>query len=417
MPSKKTPPPATAPETTGYSATAKVALQETAARVKEMHGAIAATSFAVLYKIPVINGPAQFVQQAHDAISGGVYSAIHKAGGGLLDVADAIEKQQAASTSPNPSETQPPSRLASNLRSAINGAFGDHLAESNSVLAIQMGLYRESLPVPLSGDALLAAWPESSPKICIFLHGLVCNEHSWEAGPEGINMPQRLEVDSGYTSLLLRYNSGRPIVENGLQLAVLLEELLSVWPHPIDELVLIGHSMGGLLTRSAFEQSKTAEFTWPALTRMVICLGSPNLGSAVERFGHLTTTALRLSRITEPLARIGAQRSQGIQDLRYGPGRHTQGTPAIAWRFIGGSLTDDPDNPLGEIIGDGLVTPGSATAHELEGDVQSIRLGALGHMALQTDPRGYSQILGWLGGEKSPVFEDKQGKNSLNTSA
>lgn len=407
MPRKNTSPPAPAPETTGYSATAKVALQETAARVKEMHHAIAATSFAVLSKIPVISGPAQLVQQAHNAIAGGVYAAIHQAGGSLLNVADAIEKQQPAKTT----ETQPPSRLASNLRSAINGAFGDHLAESNSVLAIQMGLYRDGLPVPLSHDALLATWPKSNPKLCIFLHGLVCNEYSWEAGPEGVNIPQRLELDNGYTSLMLRYNSGRPIVENGLQLAVLLEEILSAWPHPITELVIIGHSMGGLLARSAFEQSKTSEFTWPALTRMVICLGSPNLGSGVERLGHLTTTALRLTRITEPLARIGAKRSQGIQDLRYGPGRHTQDIPAIAWRFIGGSLTEDPDNPLGEIIGDGLVTPGSATAHELEGDVQSIRLGALGHMALQTDPRVYTQILGWLGAEKSLISGAKSDKN------
>ena len=129
---------------------------------------------------------------------------------------------------------------------------------------------------------------------------------------------------------------------------------------------------------------------------MVICLGSPNLGSPVERLGQLTTQALRMTRITEPLAKIAAQRSQGIQDLRHGPGHHRSGTPDIAWRFIGGSLTEDPDNPLGKILGDGLVTPGSATAHELEGNVQSIRLGAVNHMGLLNDPRVYTQILAWL---------------------
>ncbi|MBK7463574.1 MAG: alpha/beta hydrolase [Betaproteobacteria bacterium] len=392
MPPKKAPPPLTPPPKTGYSATAKVALQETTARVQEMHDAIAATSFGVLNRIPVIGGTAQLIQQAHDAIAGGVYSAIHKAGGGLLDVADSLEKQGGAIDQ----GSQPPGRLASNLRSAINGAFGDHLAESNSVLAIPMGLYRHDQLLPLSHEALSAAWPENKQRLCIFIHGLVCNEHCWEAGPETIEMPRQIEVDTGYTALTLRYNSGLPIVENGLQLALWLEELLVAWPYPLQELIIIGHSMGGLLARSAFEQSKTADFNWPALTRMVICLGSPNLGSPVERLGQLTTQALRMTRITEPLAKIAAQRSQGIQDLRHGPGRHLSATPDIAWRFIGGSLTEDPENPLGKILGDGLVTPGSATAHELEGNVQSIRLGAVNHMGLLNDPRVYAQILAWL---------------------
>ena len=392
MPPKKAPPPLTPPSKTGYSATAKVALQETTARVQEMHDAIAATSFGVLNRIPVIGGTAQLIQQAHDAIAGGVYSAIHKAGGGLLDVADSLEKQGGAIDQGK----QPPGRLASNLRSAINGAFGDHLAESNSVLAIPMGLYRHDQLLPLTHEALSAAWPESKQRLCIFIHGLVCNEHCWEAGPETLEIPRQIEVDTGYTALTLRYNSGLPIVENGLQLALWLEELLVAWPYPLQELIIIGHSMGGLLARSAFEQSKTADFNWPALTRMVICLGSPNLGSPVERLGQLTTQALRMTRITEPLAKIAAQRSQGIQDLRHGPSCHLSATPDIAWRFIGGNLTEDPENPLGKILGDGLVTPGSATAHELEGNVQSIRLGAVNHMGLLNDPRVYAQILAWL---------------------
>lgn len=389
MPPKKAPPP---PPKTGYSATAKVALQETTTRVQEMHDAIAATSFGVLNRIPVIGGTAQLIQQAHDAIAGGVYSAIHKAGGGLLDVADSLEKQGGAIDQGK----QPPGRLASNLRSAINGAFGDHLAESNSVLAIPMGLYRHDQLLPLTHEALSAAWPENKQRLCIFIHGLVCNEHCWEGGPETIEIPRQIEADTDYTALTLRYNSGLPIVENGLQLALWLEEFLVAWPYPLQELIIIGHSMGGLLARSAFEQSKTADFNWPTLTRMVICLGSPNLGSPVERLGQLTTQALRMTRITEPLAKIAAQRSQGIQDLRHGPGHHRSGTPDIAWRFIGGSLTEDPENPLGKILGDGLVTPGSATAHELEGNVQSIRLGAVNHMGLLNDPRVYAQILAWL---------------------
>ena len=116
--------------------------------------------------------------------------------------------------------------------------------------------------------ALSAAWPEKKQRLCIFIHGLVCNEHCWEAGPEAIDMPRHLEADTEYTALTLRYNSGLPIVENGAQLALWLEELLAAWPYSIKEVIIIGHSMGGLLARSAFEQSKTGDFNWPALTRM-----------------------------------------------------------------------------------------------------------------------------------------------------
>lgn len=380
MSRKKVPSPVAEQPTTGYSATAKVALQETAARVQEMHSALAASSFAMFNNMPLLGDSAQRVQQAHDALADGMYAAMHQAGGGLLEVAAALEKQQTTLETGG----QPPGRLASDLRSAINGAFGEHLAGSHNALAIQMGLYRHGQPVPLACPALAEAWPENRQRLCLFIHGLLCNEHCWEAGPEAIDMPRQLEADSGYTALTLRYNSGLPIVENGAQLALLLEELLIAWPHPLKELVIIGHSMGGLLARSAFEQSMSGHFNWPALTRTVICLGSPNLGSAAETLSQLTATARRLTHPGETPAPIAALQPKPTP-------------PDIAWRFIGGSLTEDPANPLGEIVGDGLITLGSATVHELQGDVQSVRLGAINHMGLLTDPRVYAQIRAWLG--------------------
>lgn len=68
----------------------------------------------------------------------------------------------------------------------------------------------------------------------------------------------------------------------------------------------------------------------------------------------------------------------------------------IAWRFIGGSLAEDLENPLGALIGDGLVTLGSATAGPLDGDVRGVRLGGVGHMGLLHDERVYRQIREWL---------------------
>ncbi|PKO89432.1 MAG: hypothetical protein CVU16_12155 [Betaproteobacteria bacterium HGW-Betaproteobacteria-10] len=347
------------PSASGYSATAKVGLEESTARMQEMHNAIATNSFDIFNNIPGIGSSTQLIQQAHNAMSDGMYAAFSQAGGGLLDVTNNMENQGGA-------------------------------------LSIPMGIYRDDRLIPLTRQTLSAAWPENTNRLGIFIHGLLCNEHCWEAAPNTVDIPRRLEAETGYTALTLRYNTGLPIVENGARLAQLLDELLSVWPYPVQELILIGHSMGGLLVRSAFEQSKMATFNWPGQTKMVICLGSPTVGSPIEQLGQLTSAALRLTRLTEPLTQTSMAHRLDILTKHDGADQPAPRPPDIAWRFIGGSLTEDPDNPLGELLGDGLITLGSATAHELAGDVQSVRLGGVNHMGLLSDPRVYAQILRWL---------------------
>lgn len=385
------------PPSAGYSDAAKTAIQETTLRIQEMHRAIAAKSFDTLQKIPLISGPAQFVQSAHDAIAAGVYAAIHHGTGGLLGAAALLEKH---GTGHGPGE--PPGRLASGLRSALNGAFGDHLAASNNRLAIDMAIHLNGAPVPLEADALSRAFPKAGNRLCIFIHGLSCDEHCWEPGAKAaateVDFGRQLQGEFDITPIYLRYNSGLPIAENAVQLATLLEELLAAWPSPDSELLIIGHSMGGLIALGACQQASATGMGWPHSTRVLICLGSPNLGSPIERLGHLANSALNVSSITAPLGKIAAARSQGIQDLRHGPGApQTHAAHGhIAFRFLGGSLADDIAHPFGEFLGDGLVPLGSATTHEIEGDVQSAKLGKIGHMGLLTDRRVYRQIRAWL---------------------
>jgi pimeloyl-ACP methyl ester carboxylesterase len=386
-----------APPRTGYSHAAKTAVQETTLRVKEMHRAIAGKSFGILRRIPLVAGPAQVVQSAHDVISAAVYAAIHHGSGGLLAAAAIVEKQRTGFAA-----SKPPGRLVSGLRSALNAAFGDHLAASNNVLAIDMAIHANGAAIPLDGVALRSDFPEAGGRLCIFIHGLGCDEHSWRTGDaaaEGeTDFGSQLHAEFDYTPLYLHYNSGLPIARNCAQLALLLEELLDAWPWPVTDLLIVGHSMGGLLALGACERAATSGLRWPQATRMLVSLGSPQLGSPLERLGHLTTAALNLSNITTPLARIAATRSQGIKDLRGGPGaaQTVSGQHRIAFRFLGASLAEDPDHPLGEFLGDGLVTLSSATAHAIEGDVQSARLGKLGHMRLLGDARVYQQIRAWL---------------------
>jgi hypothetical protein len=154
--------------------------------------------------------------------------------------------------------------------------------------------------------------------------------------------------------------------------------------------------MGGLIARNACEQAAADDLDWPQVTRMLVCLGSPHLGSPLERLGHAVNTALHRHEITAPLGKIAATRSQGVKDLRHGPGASAATPHAIALRFLGSTLTDDVDHPLAEWFGDGLVTMGSATGHPVTGDVQSARIGGIPHMALATEPRVYAQIKAWL---------------------
>lgn len=386
--------PSTAPSA-GYSDAAKTAVQETTLRVQEMHRAIADQSFDALSKIPLISAPAQLVQGAHDAIAAGVYAAIHLGAGGLLGAASMLEKHTTEFT-----EEKPPGRLASGLRSALNGAFGDHLAASNNLLAIKMALHVDGAPIPLDTAALTAAYPKAGKRLCLFVHGLSCDEHGWFPGKNASGSERdfghELQREFAYTPLYLRYNTGLPITDNGAQLAAFLDDLLAAWPQSVSELVIIGHSMGGLIALAACALAETETMNWPRATRMLICLGSPHLGSPLEQLGHLANSALNLSKITAPLGKIADARSQGIKDLRHGPGAPRTAQHAIAFRFLGGSLSEDIDHPFSEFFGDGLVTPGSATAHHIEGDVQSARLGNIGHMGLLTDARVYGQIRAWL---------------------
>ncbi|WP_300454095.1 triacylglycerol lipase [Accumulibacter sp.] len=385
--------------TTGYSHAAKTALQETTRRVSEMHQAIAGKSFDLLRRIPLVAGPAQLVRSVHDAIAAGVYAAIHHAGGSLLDAAAIVERHYPRRTG----AATPPGKLASGLRSALNGAFGDYLVSTDSRLAIDMAIHAGGVALPLTADALRVAFPDAGRRLCLFVHGLACDEHGWDPGDAAATSPvhfgRRLREEFSYTPLYLRYNSGLPIARNGAHLAALLEELMAVWPVPVGDLVVIGHSMGGLVALAACEAAAQAGLGWPRATRMLICLGSPHLGSALERLGELTNALLDRSAVTAPLGRIAAARSQGIKDLGQGPGSPTMspGHAHIAFRFLGASLTDKLEHPIGRFLGDGLVSLRSATGHAIDGDVQSAQLGGLGHLALLNDPRVYRQISEWVG--------------------
>ncbi len=198
----------------------------------------------------------------------------------------------------------------------VNGVLGDHLAASENPLAIPMRLRRDGQPLELTGQALAGAIPQPSGKILLLAHGLCMNDRQWRR--KGHDHGAALATDAGFTQVYLHYNSGLHISTNGRAFADLIEALLKVWPAPVEELVIIGHSMGGLVSRSACHYGKVAGHDWLRHLRKIVFLGTPHHGAPLERGGAWLHVILNASPYTAALARLGKIRSAGITDLRYG---------------------------------------------------------------------------------------------------
>ena len=199
---------------------------------------------------------------------------------------------------------------------AINGIWGDHLAATGNPLAIRMSLRLLGRDIELTAGGLQAAMPRPSRRIALLIHGLCMNDLRWQR--DGHDHGEMLARELGYTTLALNYNSGLHVSDNGEQLAALLEALVSCWPVPVDELVLVGHSMGGLVARSACHAAGRRSPAWLARLSRLVFLGTPHHGAALERGGHLLDSVLELSPYAAPFARLGKARSAGITDLRFG---------------------------------------------------------------------------------------------------
>ena len=177
------------------------------------------------------------------------------------------------------------------ILAALNGVLGDYLAERGNPLALPMTLQRTG----------------PGTRLAVFVHGLCMGPRGWLR--DGHDHGVALARDLGYTPVYASYNSGLHISTNGRALAAALDSLA-----PFDELVLIGHSMGGLVARSACEHGGA----WRAKLRAVVALGSPHHGAPLERGGNWLHLLLGVSRYSAPFGQLARLRSAGITDLRFG---------------------------------------------------------------------------------------------------
>ncbi len=263
----------------------------------------------------------------------------------------------------------PPSREREAFVAALNGVWGDHLADSGNPLAIRMALRA-------GGRAFDPAAQPCSDRLLVLVHGLGMNDLQWLR--QGHDHGQALARDLGFTPVRLHYNSGRHVSQNGREFSARLADLVARWPVPLRSVAIVGHSMGGLVARSACHVGEGER--WRSLLTRLVFLGTPHHGAPLERGGRLVDALFGISPYSAPFARLGGTRSAGVTDLRYGNLQdadwqhrdgHTQraddrvptplpaGVPAFVLAATT-AATAKTGGLHGRVVGDGLVPLGSA---------------------------------------------------------
>lgn len=200
----------------------------------------------------------------------------------------------------------------------VYGVIGDNLAVSKHPLAISMHFNLKGQLLPMDQLKVL---PCINGKLIILVHGLCMAGATWAERLLQIDQQEKAAKQyslMGYTPICLRYNSGCHISTNGQEFATLLESLVKSWAVPVQELVIVGFSMGGLVSRSACHYGALAGHLWLQHLTKIVFIATPHHGSPLERRGNWLDRMLSLYRITAPLSRLGKIRSAGITDLRYG---------------------------------------------------------------------------------------------------
>jgi len=309
----------------------------------------------------------------------------------------------------------------SGIQAFFNALWGDELERRGSTMSIEFGLRDAGgEPVGLDADSLALAFSEASSRLVVLVHGLGETERCWQTktSEEG-SAPglADLLISDSFTSLLVRYNTGLHVSDNGVALAALLSEVTDNWPIPVEEIVLVGHSMGGLVARSAVHAGQDAGQDWVSAAQHVVALGSPHLGSPVEKGANIAAWGLGLVPESRPLGEFINNRSVGIKDLRFGAVSEADWfgfdpdellndfvvdlppPQGVDQHFIAGVITAGPTHPIGALVGDLIVRVGSGIGRGRRRRVDANDVHVVGgkrHPDLLHDAAVHEQVRAWL---------------------
>ena len=362
--------------------------------VEGMHRAITGRWFGVL------GTGGDSVRPIHDAVSNVAYGSVRIGGsvaGMLLDHGSTFE-----------------SSAVDSAQAIVNGLWGDALGRHEDRLGISMDIRDRDGSEVAAGSELSAAFPAATGRLVVLVHGLVKTEQCWHGTDTDPGLAQSIEGHPDLTVVSIRYNTGLRVSTNGSQLASLLEELNANWPVPVRSIALVGHSMGGLVIRSACAEARAAGHEWIDEVADIVTLGSPHRGAPLEKFVNVVAWGLGLAPETRPLADFLNARSVGIKDLRFGAiaeedwrdtdpdallrdtvGDHNL-VPDVNHHFVAGVITSDPGHPVGVAMGDLMVRTASSTGeHRLEPTNVAV-VGGVNHFDLLHDPRVVDSVMAWI---------------------
>ena len=356
-------------------------------------------------------------RRALGAYTGGIYGSIRAVGsvvGGVIDLGAILGSNRLGPLWSSPA--------GNGIQGVANAVLGDELERRRNGLRIELGLRdSEGQPIGRNPVDLQRAFPNPRRRLLILIHGLGETERCWrsptdEAG-EGDSIGELLAGDS-FTPLTVRYNTGRHIFENGASLADLLEGIVSDWPQEVEEIALVGSSMGGLVARSSVVAGRSVRHSWSDVVKHVVTVGSPHLGSPLEKVANLVSWGLRKTPEGRPLSGFLNNRSVGIKDLRYGAIHRddwsegdldellsdTVGDSAalggVQQHFVAGVITSEPGHPMGALLGDLVVRVGSGIGRGRRRRIEAENVRVIGrqrHFDLVRDPEVHEQVREWLG--------------------
>jgi pimeloyl-ACP methyl ester carboxylesterase len=380
--------------------------------LRQAFGGIGSVQQAVAGRVFRAVGPgAALVRPVHEAVTRGVFAGLGLGTRAIgVAAAAAVGRREAPALSTTP--------RGSALIAAVTGLRGDALEAEGSPLCQPMAVRVKGEPVPLDPDALRGAFPEATPRIVVFLHGLMETEFSWRLGGRE-TYGERLARELGCTPVYVRYNSGRRISENGRSLSELMEDLVASWPVDAGEVALVGHSMGGLVARSACCHATEDDADWVRLVTHSVSLGTPHMGAPLEQAVHVLSAGLARLPETRPFANFLRRRSGGIRDLRQGSlvdedwrdrdpdalrGAACAEVPLLEGAthcFVSATITRSDRHPLGRLLGDTLVLAPSASGRSRTRripfeDEYGMHLGGATHFALVNHPAVYERLRDWL---------------------